>query len=201
MASRKIKNQESRFKKQEASTYFVFLPPMKNDVDIKTSVKKVFTEYLENHHQRKTPERFAILEEIYTLKEHFDIEQLYKILRSKKHDVSRATVYNTIDLLLDANLVMKHQFGKSLALYERSYAYKQHDHLICNDCGYVFEFCDPRIQQIQSMIGELLKFKIEHHSLHLFGKCSQLSETGQCIHKAAGPLTPEGGTTANTSTQ
>ena len=78
---------------------------------------------------------------------------------------------------------MKHQFGKTLALYERSYAYKQHDHLICNDCGYVFEFCDPRIQQIQSMIGELLKFRIENHSLHLFGKCSQLADTGTCVHK------------------
>ena len=156
---------------------------MKNDLDIKTAVRKVFTEYLENHSQRKTPERFAILDEIYSLREHFDIEHLYKILLSKNHEVSRATVYNTIDLLLDANLVMKHQFGKSLALYEKSYAYKQHDHLICNDCGYVFEFCDPRIQQIQSMIGELLKFKIEHHSLHLFGKCAKLSETGQCEHK------------------
>src|SRR5678816_116245 len=121
---------------------------MNNDAEIKSSVRKVFTEYLENHHQRKTSERFAILDEIYTLKEHFDIEQLYQILKNKNFEISRATVYNTIDLLLDANLVMKHQFGKNLALYEKSYAYKQHDHLICNDCGHVFEFCDPRIQQI-----------------------------------------------------
>jgi Fur family transcriptional regulator, ferric uptake regulator len=155
---------------------------MRNQEDIKQSVRKVFTEYLEKHSQRKTTERFAILDEIYTLNAHFDIEQLFNLLKDKKHDISLATVYNTIELLLDANLVMKHQFGKNLALYERSYAFKQHDHLICNDCGHVFEFCDPRIQQIQSMVGELLKFKIDHHSLHLFGKCSELAENGSCIH-------------------
>lgn len=156
---------------------------MSHTEEIRTSVRKVFTEYLEKHNQRKTNERFAILEEIYSLNAHFDIEQLFKHLKEKKYEVSRATVYNTIELLLDANLVMKHQFGKNLALYERSYAYKQHDHLICNDCGHVFEFCDPRIQQIQSMIGDLLKFRIDHHSLHLFGKCAELAETGSCSRK------------------
>ena len=156
---------------------------MRHPEEIKLSVRKVFTDYLEEHHQRKTGERFAILDEIYSLNEHFDVEKLYSVLKKKKSGVSRATVYNTIELLLDANLVMKHQFGKNLALYERSYAYKQHDHLICNDCGFVYEFCDPRIQQIQSMIGDLLKFKIEHHSLHLFGKCQALLETGRCPHK------------------
>jgi len=151
--------------------------------EIKKSVRKVFTDYLEKHAQRKTTERFAILDEIYSINDHFDIESLFQLLKKKKYDVSLATVYNTVELLLDANLVMKHQFGKNLALYERSYAYKQHDHLICNDCGHVFEFCDPRIQQIQSMIGELLKFKIDHHSLHLFGKCTELAEKGKCPNK------------------
>jgi Fur family ferric uptake transcriptional regulator len=88
-----------------------------------------------------------------------------------------------MELLLEANLVTKPQFGKNLALFETSYAYKQHDHLICDDCEHVFEFCDPRIQQIQSMIGDLLKFNITHHSLHLFGKCRELAANGTCKYK------------------
>ena len=68
------------------------------------------------------------------------------------------------------------------SLFEKSYAYKQHDHLICEDCEHVFEFCDPRIQQIQSMMGELLKFNITHHSLNLYGKCKELETKGTCKH-------------------
>jgi Fur family ferric uptake transcriptional regulator len=67
-----------------------------------------------------------------------------------------------------------------MAQFEKSYAYKQHDHLICQDCGKVLEFCDPRIQQIQSMMGDILGFDVTHHSLNLFGKCNMLSQKGNC---------------------
>jgi Fur family ferric uptake transcriptional regulator len=151
--------------------------------EIKISVKKILTDYLEKKNLRKTTERFAILDEVYSFTEHFDVEHFYKHMRNKKFKVSRATVYNTIELLIECNLVMKHQFGKNLALYEKSFGYKQHDHLICEDCEHVFEFCDPRIQQIQSMMGDILKFNITHHSLHLFGKCRELTASGKCRNK------------------
>ncbi len=67
-----------------------------------------------------------------------------------------------------------------MAQFEKSYGYKQHDHIICIDCGKVVEFCDPRIQQIQSMMGELLKFEITHHSLNLYGPCTKLKNDGKC---------------------
>jgi Fur family ferric uptake transcriptional regulator len=150
--------------------------------DVKDTVRKIFSDYLEEHGQRKTPERFAILEEVYSINDHFDVESLYARLKAKKHQVSRATVYNTIELLQECELVTRHQFGKNLALYEKSYAYKQHDHLICQDCEHVFEFCDPRIQQIQAMMGQLLSFDISHHSLNLYGHCNTLKKTGSCQH-------------------
>lgn len=89
----------------------------------------------------------------------------------KNYHVSRATVYNTLELLLSCDLITKHQFGKNLAQYEKSYGYKQHDHIICVDCKKVVEFCDPRIHQIQTMMGDLLNFKITHHSLNMYGIC------------------------------
>ena len=90
--------------------------------------------------------------------------------------------YNNIEILLGAGLVIKHQFGKNMAQFEKAYKYKQHDHLICNDCGKVFEFCDPRIQQIQKSAEQMLNFDIVNHSLNFFAKCRDLKEKGVCEH-------------------
>lgn len=104
-------------------------------------------------------------------------------MKSKKYRVSRATIYNTIEHLLACGLITRHQFGKTPAQFEKSYSFRQHDHLICIDCERVLEFCDPRIQQIQSKMGEILGFTITHHSLNLFGKCNKLANEGKCEHK------------------
>ena len=144
------------------------LPQQKLD-----EVREVFRAFLKNRGQRQTPERFAILEEIYATPDHVDADELYLRLKQEGTRVSRATVYNTLELLMACDLVVRHQFGESQARYERAHSYWQHDHLICMDCNELFEFCDPRLQSVQEMVAEIYDFEISRHSLNMYGRCQR----------------------------
>ena len=134
-------------------------------------VKEAFSAYMEEKQLRKTPERFALVEEIYSLEEHFNAQWLYERMKIKNYHLSKATVYNTLELLYEAKLVRKHQLeNETQALYEKCYFAKQHDHIVMIDSGEVVEFCDPRIQNIKQTLEDIFGITIESHSLYFYAR-------------------------------
>lgn len=142
------------------------------DKNVKETVKQIFTEYLEANGHRKTPERFAILDTIYSINGHFDIDMLYGLMMNQENfRVSRATLYNTIILLMDAKLVIKHLFGNS-SQYEKSFNIETHHHLICTQCGKVTEFQNETLKGAIAST-KLNRFQMSHYSLYIYGICSK----------------------------
>ena len=142
------------------------------------NIKDVLRQYLMDKGFRNTPERYTILEEIYNMEHHFNVDDLYLLMMQKKYHVSKATIYNTIEIFLDAGLIRKHQFGEktlSTSSYEKSYFDKQHDHLVIyredsdKEIAEIIEFCDPRIQEIKESIEKAFGVSIDTHSLYFYG--------------------------------
>lgn len=146
---------------------------MKEDNSI-AEITGIFTEFLKNNRHRKTPERFAILERIYSYTGHFNADVLYNSMK-ENYRVSLATIYNTLDLLVEAKLIIKHQLGGQFAQYEKTFGNNTHHHLICTNCGKVKEFADKQIRvAIQSK--QFAHFEMSHYSLYLFGFCGKCKE-------------------------
>ena len=137
-----------------------------------SAAKETLTSYLCQKKLRPTRERFVLLDEIMKSNGHFDADQLYATLNSKGLKASRATVYNTLDLLVDCGLISKYRFGDSHNRYEKAFGRPRHDHLICLDCGDIIEFVNERLDKIQKDVCEANKFTLHNSTLQIFGICA-----------------------------
>ncbi len=142
-----------------------------NPIDI-DDLKARFTEFLKEKNYRNTQERFEVLESLVGMKEHFSADDLYHRMKHEGVNVSRATVYSTLDLLTRCNILMKHRFQGDSAHFELADTLPNHDHLICVECGHIIEFQQEHLHSISAQVAGEFGFKTLKHSLQIFGVCN-----------------------------
>lgn len=138
-----------------------------------STAKETFISFLQSQKLRVTPERLDLLDEIMTSNGHFDAENFYSVVREKGIKASRATVYNTLDLLVQCGLISKYRFGDTTSRYEKAFGRPRHDHLICLNCGEILEFVSPELDNIQTKVCKQHGFRFANSSLQIFGTCSK----------------------------
>ena len=133
--------------------------------------KRKFSEFLKKEKHRITPERFEVLDYALDLGGHFVADDLFIEMKKNNSSVSRATVYNTIELLEQCNLIAKRHFGDNKAHYESLFKRKNHDHIICSNTGEIIEFTSPEIREIVDQICEKYEVESTGYSFNIYGIC------------------------------
>jgi Fur family transcriptional regulator, ferric uptake regulator len=138
----------------------------------------VFQKFLRARGLKLTVQRQAILDRAIELRKHFGAEDLYESLRQDTRGISKATVYRTIALLVEAGLLDEHDFERGHKLYERASPRAHHDHLICLACGRIVEFHDEQIERIQEQVARTHEFEMVSHTHQIFGVCPRCRSEG-----------------------
>jgi Fur family ferric uptake transcriptional regulator len=140
---------------------------------------EIFRTFLKAEKNRITPERFEVMDAALDYDGHFGADDLYIIMKNQDSSISRATVYKTLELLVQCDLLSKRHFGENITRYESSFKRQTHDHLICVDCGRIVEFSDEQIKSFPRKISEELGFDFESYSFNIFGRCK---DPKKCKH-------------------
>lgn len=148
-------------------------------VDVE-ELKGRFATFLQAQRYRNTGERMRILERVADMQGHFTADELYVYMRSRGEKVSRATVYSTLELLRQCELVVRHRFEGTGTKYELALRLPNHDHLFCTDCGRMIEFCAPQLHELVQQISQQYALRAVRHSLQIFARCP---EVGQCPYR------------------
>ena len=143
-----------------------------DDEKARMAARNALTAFLEGKRLRKTPERYAILDKALSLRAHFDIMALYRAMEEDAYHVSRATIYNTMELLVECGLVRKHQFGNRHAQYELLHDAANHHHLMCTECGRIKEVKDTELIKYMNS-RRYPSFSTQYFSLYVYGICSR----------------------------
>ena len=135
--------------------------------------KEIFLEHIQKAGLRRTAQRDLILEIFLRKEDHLTSEDLYWLVQKQDPSVGHTTVYRTLKLLTEAGLAREVRFGDNKTYYEHHFKHDHHDHMICTDCGKVIEFVSPEIETLQDEMADKLGFRLSHHSLRMWGQCSE----------------------------
>lgn len=136
-------------------------------------IKTAFVKYLKEHAHRITNERFLILDAALNMEGHFDADELYLKMKNEYMNVSRATVYKTLELMSECGILTKHNFKGDRTRYETKYGRNIHYHIICVSCNRILEFEAPKIEQLQKKICKENNLKSIDHTLQVFATCDK----------------------------
>lgn len=142
----------------------------------KLKAEEIFRDFLKRGKNRITPERFEVLDAAIDHNGHFGADDLYIKMKNANSRVSRATVYNTLELLAQCELITKRNFGDHINRYESSYKKQTHDHLICIDCGKIIEFSDAKFKKLPASISDELGFIFDSYSFNIFARCKDKTQ-------------------------
>lgn len=146
--------------------------------------KQRFLDFLDTKQLRMTAQRMAIIDTVFSTEEHFTADQLLEWSRDRDKSVSRATVYRTLPLLTESELVREMDFGKEHKYYDPNYAdHPRHNHIICKDCDKIVEFESDQIAALEEEIVQKLGFSVDSERLQITGSCDTLKKMGACKHK------------------
>ncbi len=137
---------------------------------------EIFREFLKKGNNRITPERFEILDAALEFDGHFSADDLFIAMKNNNSRVSRATVYNTLELLTQAELLSVRNFGYKVNRYESAFKRQNHYHLVCIDCGRIVEFTESKLEEISEEISNKLGFEASSHSFNIFARCNKKTD-------------------------
>ncbi len=141
------------------------------DQDLVKEKEAAFARFIQEKGLKTTRQRNTIVNVFFRMRGHISVEELLKQVKNVNPRIGYATVYRTLHLLVESGLVEERRFGDGLARYEGHSDVEHHDHMICLECGEIFEFFNPRLEALQEQLAEENDFQIYRHRLELYGAC------------------------------
>ena len=154
------------------------------------SIEERLNDFIRRKGLRRTGQRDTIVKAAFSKDEHFTADELVDRARKLDSETSRATVYRTLSLMVEADLLREIDLGDNQTTYDPNFLDKpSHNHLVCIDCGRVVEFEDSHLDLLNDCVTRRLGFKPVRQSIKIEANCEQLRLNGRCPNLIATRLT------------